>query len=312
MTLLVRSGNAEAFAEWHAAFAECAPNLRVRNWSDPGVDPNSVEYVMVWEPEHHRIARFPNLRMICSAAAGIDHILADPGLPRHLPLVRLVTPDQAQRMGDYVCWAVLSLVRRIPDIIAEQRARGFDTALTGESATDTRVGVMGLGAMGARSAAMLAGLGFQVAGWSNSAKHIAGVADFVGDAAFGAFLARSDVLVCLLPLTPSTTGIIRADTLAQLPQAAGVVNAGRGRHVVDADLIAALDNGHIAGAVLDVFDPEPLPREHPYWAHPKVIVTPHVASFGSRRVRARHIAGVIAAFERGEAFAGLYDPLRGY
>jgi glyoxylate/hydroxypyruvate reductase A len=312
MTLLVRSGGAAAFAEWHAAFAEFAPGLEVRNWSDPDIDPHSVEYVMVWEPEHHRLATFPNLRMVCSAAAGIDHILSDPSLPRHLPLVRLVTADQAQRMGDYVCWAVLSLMRRIPEIIVEQRARGFDTSMTGESAPDTRVGVMGLGAMGARSAVMLAGLGFQVAGWSTSAKDIADVANFVGDAALPAFLARTDILVCLLPLTPATTGIIRAETIAQLPKGACVVNAGRGRHVVDADLITALDSGHLAGAVLDVFDPEPLPKESPFWAHPKVIVTPHVASFGSRRVRARHIAGVIAAFERGESIPGLYDPVRGY
>ncbi len=312
MTLLVRSGNAEAFLEWHAAFAEFSPGLEVRNWSDPDVDPACVEYVMVWEPEHNRLATFPNLRMVCSAAAGIDHILSDPSLPKHLPLVRLVTADQSQRMGDYVCWAALSLLRRIPEILVGQRERGFDTALTGEAAPDTRVGVMGLGAMGARSAVMLAGLGFQVAGWSGGAKKIPGVQDFVGDADLAAFLARTDILVCLLPLTPATTGIVRAETIAQLPKGAGVINAGRGRHVVDADLIAALDSGHLAGAVLDVFDPEPLPKEHPYWEHPKVIVTPHVASFGSRRVRARHIAGVIAAFERGESFPGLYDPVRGY
>ena len=118
--------------------------------------------------------------------------------------------------------------------------------------------------------------------------------------------------MCLLPITPATTGIIRAETIAMLPPGASVINVGRGRHVVDADLLAALESGHLAGAVLDVFEPEPLPQDSPYWAHPKVIVTPHVASFGSRRVRARHIAGLIETFERGGDLPGRYDPVRGY
>ena len=312
MTLLVRSGGAAAFAEWHASFAEFAPSLAVRAWTDPDVDPADVRYVMVWDPEPGRLASYPNLRLICSAAAGVDHILRDPALPTHLPLVRVTTADTAQRMGDYVCWAVFSLMRRVPEILVEQVARGWDNGLTGHSAPETRVGVMGLGAMGARAAEMLAAVGFQTAGWSSRPKNISGVESFAGDAAFEAFLRRTDILVCLLPLTPATTGIIRAETIALLPKGACVVNAGRGGHVVDVDLLAALDSGHVSAAVLDVFDPEPLPKDHAYWAHPKVIVTPHVASFGSRRVRARHVAGVIAAFERGEALPGLYDPVRGY
>lgn len=312
MTLLVRSGGAAAFAEWHAAFAEFAPDLAVRAWTDPAVVDADIRYVMVWDPEPGRIAQFPNLRLICSAAAGVDHILRDAALPAHLPLVRLITSDQSQRMAEYVAWSVLSLMRRLPEILANNAARGFDSGLTGETASETRVGVMGLGAMGARSAALLVALGYQVAGWSNSPKAIAGVESFAGPDRLGAFLARSDILVCLLPLTPATAGIVCAETIAQLPPGACIVNAGRGGHVVTGDLIAALDAGRVGGAVLDVFDPEPLAKDSPLWSHAKVLLTPHVASFGSRRVRARHVAGVIAAFERGDAVPGLYDPVKGY
>ncbi len=312
MTLLVRSGGASAFAEWHAAFKEFAPDLRVRTWTDPEVADADIRYVMVWDPEPGRIAQFPNLRLICSAAAGVDHILRDPLLPRHLPLVRLTTADQSQRMAEYVGWSVLSLMRRLPEILVNNAARGFNSGLTGETASETRVGVMGLGAMGARSAEVLVALGYEVAGWSNSPKRIEGVESFAGSEAFGAFLARSDILVCLLPLTPSTVGIVRAETIEQLPPGACIVNAGRGGHVVTQDLVEALDSGHLGGAILDVFDPEPLPKDSPLWSHPKVLLTPHVASFGSRRLRARHVAGLIAAFERGEALPGLYDPVKGY
>jgi glyoxylate/hydroxypyruvate reductase A len=312
MTLLIRSGGKAAFAEWHASFTEFAPSLDVRYWNDPSVVPEDVRYAMVWEPEEGRLASYPNLRLICSAAAGIDHILRDPHLPAHLPLVRLVTTDQSQRMAEYVAWAVLSLMRRIPEILALRAEQGWDSNLTGETAPETRIGVMGLGAMGARAAEVLVALGYQVAGWSSNPKQITGVESFAGEAALPSFLARSDILVCLLPLTPSTRGIIRAETIAMLPKGASIVNAGRGPHVVEPDLIAALDSDRLSGAVLDVFDPEPLPKNDPLWTHPKVIITPHVASFGSRRVRARHVAGLIEAFERGEALPGLYDPIRGY
>jgi glyoxylate/hydroxypyruvate reductase A len=312
MTLLVRSGGAAAFAEWHEAFAEFAPGLEVRAWTDPAVRDEDVRYVMVWEPEEGRLAQFPNLRLICSAAAGVEHILRDRLLPAHLPLVRLTTADQSQRMGEYIAWAVLSLMRRLPEILVSNAARGFDNGLTGETAPQTRVGLMGLGAMGARSAELLVHLGFAVAGWTTSPKAIEGVENFVGPGAFDAFLARTDILVCLLPLTPSTTGIIRAETIARLPKGACVVNAGRGGHVVSDDLIAALDSGHLRAAVLDVFDPEPLPADSPLWSHPKILITPHVASFGSRRVRARRVVDIIEAFERGDALPGLYDPAKGY
>ncbi len=312
MTLIIKSGGAAVFHHWQDAFAEIAPELKVRLWSDPTVDPSEIRYAMVWDPEPGRLAQFPNLQLIIGSGAGVERIVTDPALPTHLPLVRMTTPETAQIMGEYVTWAVLSLMRRIPQILADNAIRRFDETLVGDTAPDTRVGIMGLGALGSRAAEMLVALGFPVAGWSTRPKSIQGVESFVGDDAFPAFLARTDILVCLLPLTPATAGIIRADTLARLPKGAGVVNAGRGPHVVQPDLIAALDSGHLRGAVLDVFPVEPLPQDDPAWTHPGIIVTPHVASFGSRRVRARHVRRLIAAFERGEDLPGRYDPARGY
>ena len=312
MTLIIKSGGAAVFHHWQEAFAEAAPGLPIRLWSDPEVDPAEIRYAMVWDPEPGRLGRFPNLQLIIGSGAGVERIVADPDQPTHQPLVRMTTPETAQIMGEYVTWAVLSLMRRIPQILADNAVKRFDETLVGDTAPDTRVGIMGLGALGSRAAEMLVALGFPVAGWSTRPKAIAGVESFVGDAALPAFLGRTDILVCLLPLTPATTGIIRAETLALLPPGAGVVNAGRGPHVVQADLIAALDRGHLRGAVLDVFPVEPLPQDDPAWTHPGIIVTPHVASFGSRRVRARHVRRLIAAFEAGEELPGRYDPARGY
>ncbi len=312
MTLIIKSGGAAVFHHWQAAFAEAAPDLPIRLWSDPTVDPAEIRYAMVWDPEPGGLARFPNLQLIIGSGAGVERIVADPQLPTHLPLVRMTTPETAQIMGEYVCWAVLSLMRMIPQILADNAQRRFDETKVGDTAPDTRVGIMGLGALGSRAAEMLVALGFPVAGWSTRPKSIAGVESFVGDDQLPAFLARTDCLVCLLPLTQATTGIIRAETLALLPRGAGVVNAGRGPHVVQTDLIAALDSGHLRGAVLDVFPVEPLPQDDPAWTHPGIIVTPHVASFGSRRVRARHVRRLIAAFEAGAELPGRYDPGRGY
>ena len=298
--------------EWQAEFAAVAPHLDVRWFNDPAVDPDAVHYVFVWEPAHGRLAALPNLRLICSSGAGVDHITADPAWPRHIGIVRMGGAETVQRMNEYVCLAALALLRDLPRMIAGQAARRWEDFEGGRCASGTRVGVMGLGNLGAAAAQALAGLGFVVAGWSRSPKAIPGVESFAGEGARDAFLARTDILVCLLPDTPDTRGAIRADTIARLPQGAAVVNAGRGGHVMLPDLLAALDAGHLSGAVLDVFDTEPLPPEHPVWAHPRVIVTPHVASLASRRARAAYVAEAIAAFERGEAPPNLYDPARGY
>jgi glyoxylate/hydroxypyruvate reductase A len=312
MILIVKSGGPETVPHWAECFAACAPNLDVRWWDDPAVPPEAVHYALVWDPQPGRLAAFPNLRLVCSAAAGVDRIVADPHYPAHVPLVRMQTEDQAQRMGEYVCLAALSLLRGMPRIIGAQAERRWSHFDVGPTARDTRAGVMGMGNLGTRAATMLRDLGFPTAGWSLGRKDVPGIESFAGPDEMAAFLARTDMLVCLLPDTPATRGLLNADSFARLPRGAHVVNAGRGTHLRLPDLIAALDAGHIAGAMLDVFDPEPLPADHPAWAHPKIIVTPHIASFGSRLERAQQVARAIAALEAGEALPGLYRPERGY
>lgn len=312
MILLVNSGGEAAVEEWRQEFAVAAPHLEVRWANDSTVRMEDVAYAFVWAPRPGFLASLPNLRLILSSGAGVDHITSDPAWPQHVGIVRMGGDETAQRMGEYVCMAALMLLRGMPRIIAGQRAGRWDHFDSPRTAKQTRAGVMGLGNLGLRAAEMLAGLGYQVAGWSRLGKDVPGIESFAGDRARDAFLARTDLLVCLLPDTPETRGAIRAETLALLPRGAAVVNAGRGGHVVLDDLVAALDSAQVSGAVLDVFEREPLPNGHPLWSHPKVVVTPHLASLASKPARARYVADAIAAHARGEPVGNLYDPVRGY
>ena len=310
--LLVKSGGNEAVPEWQAGFRDVAPDLEVRGWNDPSVDPDAVTYVLVWEPEPGRIAGYRNLRAIFSSAAGVDHILRDPTVPAHLPIVRMVSEETSQTLGEYCCLAALSILRDYPRMIAAQAERRWDTFEPPHTAWDKRVGIMGFGTIGQVAARMLGGLGFQLAGWARTHKTAHGVTMFAGDEELPRFLACCDILVNLLPDTPQTRGILDARHLGMLPRGAGVVNGGRGTAIVLADLIAALDSGHIGAAVLDVFEEEPLPSEHPAWVHPRITVTSHLAGYASRRARAASVAATLEALERGETVPHLYDPVRGY
>jgi glyoxylate/hydroxypyruvate reductase A len=310
--LLVKSGGPAALAEWQAAFAAVAPALAVRWWDDPAVDPTHVRFVLVWEPTPGRLKTFPNLQVIFSSAAGVDHIVRDPELPQHLPVVRMVSPESAQSMAEYVSFAALSMLRRLPRIRAAQTACTWDNFEGPETAPVTRVGIMGLGSLGQASARMLRAIGFPVSGWSRSPRVVEHVRCFAGTDALEAFLRQADIVIGLLPDTPETRGLLDRQRLSWLPQGASVVNAGRGSLVVLDDLIALLDSGHLRSAMLDVFEPEPLPSEHPAWRHPAIVITPHVAGFASRRARAEAVAHGIATHARGEALANLYLPERGY
>jgi glyoxylate/hydroxypyruvate reductase A len=310
--LLVNSGGEAAVADWRAAFAICAPHLDVRWWNAPDVDPAEVHYVLVWQPEAGRIAGYPNLRLILSSAAGVTHITDDPTLPRHLPILRATTDDAAQRMGEYVSLAALGLLRDLPRLIAQQQARHWELPACGRSAAETTVGILGLGNLGQRCAQMLLGLGFRVCGWSRTPKQLAQVDCRHGEAGLVDVAAQSHILVCLLPATPQTDGLLNAELFARMPRGAGVINVGRASHIVRADLLAALDDGQLAGAVLDVFEQEPLPADDRCWSHPRILVTPHTAAVASRRARVEFFARQIQAELDGLPLQGRYDPEQGY
>ncbi len=313
MTILaIRHGGASALAEYGPHFAEFAPGLELRLWDDPALDPATVDYALVWGRDPERLARMVNLRALFSPGAGVEHIVSDPAWTDRVPLVRMFTDGFARRMGEYAILGALALMKDLPRNIAGQQGERWDQFDPEPIAPEVRAGILGMGNLGGAAARMMRDFGFPTAGWSATRKAIAGVGSFTGIDELPAFLARTDMLVMMLPDTPATRGIMNAQTLALLPRGAGVVNAGRGPQLVLADLIAALDSGHLHGAFLDVFDPEPPPPGHPVWRHPRIIMTPHNAAFDTRRERARFVAGAILAHGRGEVLPNLYQPTRGY
>lgn len=311
-TLVINSGGPAALDDWRAHWRAVAPHIAVHGWDDASLRPEQVDYALVWAPAPGRLAALPNLRLVLSAGAGVDHITADPAWPRQVPIVRAVPPETAQRMGEYVVLAALAALRDLPRITRQQAARTWHTFDVPRTAPDTRVGILGLGTLGIRCAQMLRGLGFQTLGWSRSPKAIDGVECHSGAPALDDVLARSDILVCLLPATPQTDGLLNAERLARLPRGAALVHVGRGSQLDLPALLAALDAGQLGTAFVDVFDPEPLPADHPAWTHPRLVITPHLAANASRRTRAAFFARQIAAFERGDPIEGRFDPQRGY
>ena len=310
--LLIKTGGPAMAEEWRGYFAEFLPGLRTAPHDDPSARAEEAEYALCWEPPRGWLASLPRLRAIFSIGAGVDHITADPTWPRHVPLVRMGGDETGQRMGEYVAWACLSLLRNARLFAVNQSAARWEYEPGEFTARERTVGIMGMGALGGACVPMLRGLGFAVRGWTRTPKDVPGAEGFAGAEALADFLAGTHILVCLLPATPETEGIVDAGLLARLPRGAAVVNAARGAHVVLPDLVAALDSGHLSGAVLDAFEPEPLAADSPLWSHPKITVTPHVASIARRRERARFVSEAIAGFEEGRPLPNLYDPIRGY
>lgn len=301
--------------DWQAELAAHLPDLEFLVWPGDadGLDPGSVDYALAWKPPAGVLASFPKLKFIQSLGAGVDGLFVDPDLPRDVPISRMVDRSLIQGMTEYVLYNVLHYHRRMGDYAAQQAAGRWKPLRQIDPRT-RRIGIMGMGELGGDAADKLKPLEFDIAGWSRAAKDIPGVTSFHGDGADGldAFLARTDILICLLPLTDATRGIIRAETLAKLPAGAVVINCARGGHVVDDDLLAALDSGHIAGACLDVFNEEPLPAGHPYWTHPKVRMTPHTASLTAPSSAAEYVAGNIRRVEGGAAPLNVVDLDSGY
>lgn len=308
MTLLYTS-DPERGRTWRAIFADDAPDIGFGDPAD-GQDMATIRYLAAWNPSADLIATLPALEVLFSIGAGIDQFdMAR--LPPHVRVVRMIEPGITQGMVEYASMAVLALHRNLIDHgIAQREGRWAPVKLV--AAADRRIGVMGLGHLGQAVLGGLAPFGFALSGWSRSRHAIDGVECFAGEAELPAFLSTCDILICLLPLTPETRGILCRERLAQLPSGAGIVNVGRGAHLVEQDMLSLLDKGHLSGAVLDVFDPEPLPAGHPFWTHPRIIMTPHVASMTRAHSAARALIANIRRHQAGEAMDGEVARNRGY
>jgi glyoxylate/hydroxypyruvate reductase len=294
-------------AVWRRMFAEQLPDLPFHIWPETG-DKRAVRYLAAWTlPDD--LAEYTSLEVLFSVAAGVDQLDAG-GIPDGVPLVRMLEPGLTAGMVEYVTMAVLALHRGLPAYLGQQR-QGTWQAARNPVPGSSRVGVMGLGVLGRAVLDALAPFGFPRRGWGRTAREIPGVACFAGPEALAEFAGGSDILVCLLPLTPQTRGILDARLFAALPPGAGVVNVGRGGHLVGADLLAALD-GHLGAAVLDVTDPEPLPAGDPLWSHPRVWITPHVASATMAESGAEAVIANIRRHRAGQPLLGVVERRRGY
>ncbi|WP_077034617.1 glyoxylate/hydroxypyruvate reductase A [Pelomonas sp. KK5] len=294
---------------WAEVFAREAPGIDFRIWPDIG-DPGAVRFLAAWEPPQGLADRLPRLELLFSTGAGVDQF-DFAALPPDLPVVRMIEPGIVAGMVEYVCWAVLGLHRDMPRYQAQQCEARWQ-ALPVQPATRRSIGVLGLGSLGQAVLKQLRGFGFDCAAWSRSRHQLDGVRCHAGPEELPAFLAGTQILVCLLPLTEDTRGFLDASLFAALPQGACLVHVGRGPQLVQHDLLAALDAGHIAHAVLDVTEPEPLPAEHPFWRHPAISLTPHIASMTQPETAALAVIENLRRHATGQPLHGLVDRRLGY
>ncbi|MDR6385973.1 2-hydroxyacid dehydrogenase [Paraburkholderia caribensis] len=308
MTLLYKA-DPERGKLWAQHFAQKAPEIPFRLWPDVG-DPAAVRYLAAWQPPDDPVRTLPNLEVIFSVGAGIDQFDLS-RVPPHIAVVRMIEPGIVEGMVEYVTQAVLTIHRDLFDYALQQRQRVW-REMPVRAASTRRVGVLGLGMLGTAVLERLRLYGFPCAGWSRSEHRIEGVECFAGVQALDAFLARCDVLVCLLPLTDATRGLLDKRLFGRLPKGASFINVGRGAQVNQQDLLEALDSGQLQNAILDVTDPEPLPDSHPFWTHPRVRVTPHIASATRPEGAVDVVLENIRRRSGGLAMVGEVDRGRGY
>ncbi|HVL08197.1 MAG TPA: glyoxylate/hydroxypyruvate reductase A [Burkholderiaceae bacterium] len=298
------------FETWKRALQAQLPNLKVIHSSEI-TEPADIHYVLAWKPPENFFAGMTNLRLIINLGAGVDSLVKRQDLPQGIPITRLTDPQMSRMMAGYVLFAVLRHARDIP-YFEQAQQRGEWAYRHPRSPEDTRVAVLGLGQLGAKAAHELQRQGFKVLGWSRSPAQIEGVECHAGLETLDTVLEQADILVVMLPLTPQTTGILDRRRLERLPRGAVLINVARGALVDQAALTDLLQNGHLGGATLDVFEREPLPAGDPLWSMPNVLITPHLASVAIPSSAATQIAENIMRVSAGEAPENIIDPARGY
>ena len=300
---------AENAPRWHEAFAARLPEATLARWPDD--KPGEVDYAAVWKPDPESLRRVAVRKAIFNLGAGVDALLAVPTLPAGVPIIRLEDAGMAAQMAEYAVFAVLREFRETDHYMRAQRAGHWSPQRRRDKRT-FGIGIMGAGVLAQAILAALQPFGFPLATWSRMPHALPGVESFAGEERLPMFLARSKMLICVLPSTEATRDLLDADALALLPSGAHVVNLGRGDLIVESALIAALNRGHLAHATLDVFRDEPLPPKHPFWHHSAITVTPHVSAVTSVAASAAQVATKIRALERGEMVSGVVDRARGY
>lgn len=306
---VLHHGDENRGRRWREVIKRELPEISFTCWPD-AFEAADIRHLVAWTLPDDLIARLPNLETIFSIGAGIDQLDLD-RLPRDLRVVRMIEPGITDTMADYVAMAVLVLHRDLPFHIAEQRAGRWSWRDV-PPARERKVGIMGLGELGRAALATLAPHGFQLAGWSRSKRMIDGVQCFSGDDGLAAFLAQSEILVCLLPLTDDTRHILNRETFSALPRGARLVNVARGGHLVQDDLLDALQSGQLSAAMLDVTDPEPLPASHPFFTHPAILLTPHVAGITRTDSAVHALIDNLRRLIAGNPLVGEVDLSRGY
>jgi len=308
MSLIIIAPNRD-LSQWINEFNKADSNLDLRIWPEVG-NKDEITCAVVWGHPPGSLRAFPQLKLICSMGAGVDHVLKDPELPEGVPVVRIVDDALSFSMSNYIVSAVMYHHRRFEKYLADKKAHIWDQPSPPE--VDCRIGIMGFGVLGQDAGKKLKALGFDVFGYSGSRKQVGGITCFAGEGELDAFLKQINVLVCLLPATPETRGILGKNLFMRMNKGSYLINAARGHHQVTGDIIEALDNGTLSGAFLDVFENEPLDKSHPVWDHPKVFITPHIASITNPGAATPQIVRNYKAMMAGLPLMNQIDRERGY
>lgn len=295
---------------WRDVLLKKNPNLDIRAWPEVG-NKSQVDTLLLWSHPVGVTQQFPNAKLIYSLAAGVDHIFVDKDVSTDIPIVRVVDTYMANDIVQYVLAYALKHIKRVDHWAAKQKQCQWYKQPPFNLAEKT-IGIMGMGFLGKKAAHMFKHLGLKTSAWSQSPKQIEGIKHFAGDAEFKDFIKQTDILICMLPLTPKTRGILNKNTFALMPKDSYIINVGRGPHVIEEDLLQALNSSHLAGATLDVFDSEPLPSNHPYWTHPKINVTPHVASVTNPETAVDQVYENYQRMLQGMKLENVVDSIKGY